>query len=243
MERLYASDIAPGGFVALDREQVHYLGRVLRLAQGDEVELFDGSGTLFQGEVFFGKKANRIEKLRLVRQADPPNRRFHLWQALPKLGKLDFVLQKAAELGAWSIAPFIARHGVARPDDPTAKVSRWESILQEACRQSENLFVPRMAPVSRLEDLPFSEMKTILVTHPGSDSLPLSALREEDLGCDVALLVGPEGGFHEEEVAYLTQSGASLLSLGPRVLRTETAGLAALAALQLLFGDGHKPRL
>ncbi len=242
MERLFTAHPAPGGFVPLERKQAHYLGRVLRLNQGDTVELFDGTGVLYEGDLSFAKKNERIENLRLVRQADPPARRFHLWQALPKLGKLDFVLQKAAELGAWSIVPFVSRHGVARPDDSTGKIPRWESILQEACRQSENLFMPRIHPVMGFEELPLSDMDSLLIAHPGRDSRPVRDLHDEELGENVALLIGPEGGFHDEEVQALLQAGGISLSLGPRVLRTETAGLATLAALQSWFGDGHKAR-
>lgn len=221
-----------GGRAALTPEAAHYLRDVLRLEPGAELELFDGEGAAYPARLEGGFAALSLGPRREARPALP------LWLlcALAKGEKMDLVVQKATELGATRLLPFAAERSVVRLDEEKgeARAARWRRIAAEAARQCGRADVPEVsAPVTlaaALAAVPAGFAR--FAFHPGGE--PLGAGTHPS---GVAAVVGPEGGLTEAEVAACEAAGARRISLGPRVLRAETAALVATALLQAAFGD------
>ncbi len=212
----------------------HYLRRVLRVDAGDEVEVFDGHGRAFTSRV------EKVEELALELLLGPerrevPSRRVTVVQGLPRGEKLEWVIEKAVELGACAIVPAEAERSVVKLDAARAarRQARWQKIADEAARQCGRSDVPQVLPL-----MPLPRVREAL--EPGCTLLILD---EEEKGrslsdalppspAPVALVVGPEGGLTREEVAELVSEGGVPVSLGGLILRTETAALAALAVVR-----------
>jgi 16S rRNA (uracil1498-N3)-methyltransferase len=241
LPRLFSTErLQPHATVSLDGERAHYAGRVLRLRAGDELIVFDGSG----GE--YGARIDQVTKREMhistgshvAREAESALQ-LHLVQALAKGEKMDFVVQKATELGAVRISPVHTDHSVVKLAGERAAKRRdhWQKVAQSACEQCGRNRVPIVdAPQSLLNwmgDNAASELPRFMLQPGASDSL--AALRPNGPG--VILLVGPEGGFSEAEYARAAAAGLQAVRLGPRILRTETAAIAALSAAQAAWGD------
>jgi 16S rRNA (uracil1498-N3)-methyltransferase len=231
--------LAPGALVELPAEAAHHATKVLRLAEDDHVMLFDGRGGEWLGRLRRAGKAVKVvlESFDAVEREAPLA--VTLVQGLPAADKMDWIVQKGVELGVAAFRPVAARRSVIRlsGERMERRVAHWQAVAVAACEQSRRNRVPPVAP---LIDLPQflagtpADNETRLMLAPGA------ALRLADLprpAGPVSLLVGPEGGFEEGEVLAAASAGFRSVSLGPRVLRTETAGLAALAAIMALWGD------
>jgi 16S rRNA (uracil1498-N3)-methyltransferase len=229
-----APDRIGDGRAALTDEARHYLRDVLRLAPGAEVEVFDGKGGAWTAEVLPG-----FEALALGARRAEAGAAFPIWLllALAKGEKVDLVVQKATELGVARVVPFAAERSVVRlePEKGVERARRWRRIAEEAARQCGRADVPDIdAPATlaaALAALPAGF--GALVFHPGG--APLAAIPPPAAGC--AAVVGPEGGLTDAEVEACARAGAVKASLGPRVLRAETAAIAAVTLLQARFGD------
>jgi 16S rRNA (uracil1498-N3)-methyltransferase len=248
MRRLYLAPAqlaeALDGRVGLWPGQARYLGAVLRLGPGEQLVAFDGRGGRFQATLQCGPEGAPAALLLGPRaQEDEATGRPDLWlaQALAKGDKLELVVQKATELGVARLLPFAAARSVMKlePDRAASRTSRWQAIAQEAARQSGRDTVPAVelpasfpALLSRLSADPG---RRILLLHGDPDATGLAAAAAD--GERLALLVGPEGGFAPEEVEAARAAGATPVRLGRLTLRTETAGLAALAVLLHLAGE------
>ena len=214
--------------VRVEGPALHHL-RVARVAVGEQGEVFDGRGRAWVASVETVNEDGAVLRLGDERRG-AAGRPVILIQGLPKADKLDLVLQKATELGVSAVWPVLTERSVARPkpDALATRHARWKRIVEEAARQSGRTEVPEVTPLRALE--------------PG---MRLLILDEEERGerlgpaagdGPVTLVVGPEGGLAREEVRALRDLGGVTVSLGPLVLRTETAGLAALAVLRHLDG-------
>lgn len=228
-----------GRSLTLPPEAAHHALRVLRLRSGDELVLFDGLGGEYPGRVVEAKGIVRValeEKRDIEREAPLA---LTLVQALPAGDKMDWVVQKAVELGAAAIQPVQAKRSVVRLAGERAakRAAHWRQVAVSACEQSGRNRLPNIGAVV---DLPHylagspddNETRLLLSPRPG---MRLSALPRPP--GTVTLLIGPEGGFDEDEERAALSVGFQAISLGPRVLRTETAGLAAMAAILALWGD------
>jgi 16S rRNA (uracil1498-N3)-methyltransferase len=232
------------GRVLLWPDQIRYLGAVLRLGAGDRLAAFDGQGGSFAATIACGPDGQPAALLVGPReQVSSSGGQTDLWlaQALAKGDKLELVVQKATELGATRLLPFAAARSVVKldPERAASRTVRWQTIAQEAARQSGRADVPVVETpcslVSLLARLGQDPERKALLLHGDVDSTGLAAAAA---GADkVLLLVGPEGGFSPEEVAAARAAGAAPVRLGRLTLRTETAGLAALAVLLHLAGD------
>lgn len=225
------------GVVMLPDALAHHAMRVLRLSPGTQVSLFDGHG----GErlarlVPVGKACEAHIEQGLERECESPLR-LVLVQALASADKMDWVVQKAVELGVSAIQPVAAERSVLRLAGERAvkRVEHWGQVAISACEQSGRNRVPPVAPVMTVAGY--------LAAHREVEKLvfdPTATGRFADIGRprgERHILVGPEGGWSPQELAACAAAGCIPASLGPRVLRTETAGLAALAASQALWGD------
>ncbi len=217
----------------------HRASHVLRVRRGESVTGTDGRGRIYSFEVS-AVFPDRVEGLaRLVETgANESPLKITLAQAVPKGSRMDLVIQKATELGVTRIVPLISRRGVVRPvGEPGSRLARWERIAAEAVAQSRRAQAPRIDMPTSLEAFlgsPVAPLRLLLQPEAGAASLgsiPRPASPEVDL------IVGPEGGLDAGEVTACRRAGYVPVSLGPRILRSETAGIAALAILQHLWGD------
>ena len=220
----------------LPEAQAHYISRVLRHVAGDAVQLFDGSGQEYLGELIdVGKKAVRVElREQLAGQAESPLR-IHLGQGLSRGERMDWAIQKATELGVSEITPIVSERCEVRLKDERAdkRLAHWRQVAISACEQCGRSVLPVIhAPITLAEWQAHVQAELKLVLHPVAAPLE-SHTRPHSL----AFLIGPEGGLSETEVEQAKAAGFHAARLGPRVLRTETAPVVALAVAQQLWGD------
>jgi len=240
LSRVYCETaLVPGAEVALPASAANHVSRVLRLRAGAPVVAFDGSGRDYHCEVV-AIEGSRVRVL--VGGAAEVQRESSLAvtlvQAVSRGERMDLTLQKATELGVHAIVPVLSARSVVRLDErqAVAKLRHWQAVVISACEQSGRSILPRVhAPLDvdrYLADSPRDGLR--LVPSPGaSESLAGLGVAPDR----VELLVGPEGGFEESELLDAERAGFRPVRLGPRVLRTETAGIVALAVLQALWGD------
>ena len=241
MHRFYADDTpAADGLVRLGEEDAHHASRVLRMKPGDAAEVFM-HGKRFSAEIASMEGA---VTLRLLDELPSTEARLRvtLYQGLPKAEKMELIVQKAVELGAAAVVPVSMSRCVVQLNqkDGAKKQERWQRIAREACKQSGRCLQMQVeAPISFKElvrRLPGHEAAIVPWEDARGYSLP--RLREELPNLtELAVVIGPEGGMSQEEVAQMRSALCRPVTLGPRILRTETAGLAALSALFCLYGD------
>ena len=221
---------------ALPEAQSHYIGRVLRLAPGAAVQLFDGSGREFLGELIeVGKKQVRVELNESLEGQVTSPLAVHLGQGLSRGERMDWAIQKATELGVEQITPIVsARCEVRLKDERTDKrMQHWRQVAISACEQCGRSVLPLIHPPLVLADwLQQTEADLKLVLHPVAEPLASHAAPRS-----LAFLIGPEGGLSDAEVMQAQAAGFHAARLGPRVLRTETAAVVALTVAQQLWGD------
>jgi len=219
---------------------LHHM-RVARVMPGEAVEVFDGRGRAWSARLESVDDGGAVLRLGVERR-DGVGRLVVLIQGLPKGDKLDWVLQKATELGVSAVWPVLTERSVSRPKPEAlgTRHARWQRIVEEAARQSGRADVPEVAALRPLKEaaqaLGAGERLLILDEEEQGERLGNVVGRSADAERPVALVVGPEGGLAREEVRMLCDRGGVPVSLGPLVLRTETAGLAALAVLRHLDG-------
>lgn len=224
----------------LPEAQAHYIGRVLRLAEGDRVQLFNGLGEEYLATlVQVGKKSVSL-RVDEVLPGQPDSRlRVHLGQGLSRGERMDWAIQKATELGVNELTPIVSERCEVRLKDERAdkRLAHWRQVAISACEQSGRSTVPVIHPPQLLADwLVQCNAELKLVLHPIAE--PLTS---HPAPASLAFLIGPEGGLSDSEVAQARQAGFNAARLGPRVLRTETAPVVALAVAQQLWGDFTLP--
>ncbi len=216
-----------------DAASLHYLAGVLRLEPGAALEVFDGEGSAWDATLE-GSELRLGER----RPAPPPGAVVWLAFALPRGEKADWIVQKATELGVSRLVPWQAERSVVRLDAPRAagRARRWERIAAEAARQCGRSDVPAVAEPASLAAALEAPLGFVRVAFHAGAGAPLASLVRPGAPGFLAV-IGPEGGLTESEVEACRAAGATLAALGPRVLRTETAAVAAAALLQHLAGD------
>lgn len=227
-----------GEEVTLSGETLHHLG-VLRLSAGEEILLLDGLGTLCRCRIEYldrrSGKALVLSRWSEEESAFP----VRLLQALPKGDKMDLILQKGTELGITVFTPVLAGRSVTRTaaGQEEKRLARWERIVREAARQCRRPRLPHlMTPLSLAGALEGCSADLRLMLWE-AESRPLADVLPEAPPRDAAILVGPEGGFSPQEAEKARKMGFIPVRIGPRILRTETAGFAVAAILQYLYGD------
>jgi 16S rRNA (uracil1498-N3)-methyltransferase len=237
--------LACGEKLALPEGAARHVARVLRLGVGDALRLFNGRGGEYEATIEAARRddlAVLIGAHHAVERESPLS--IVLLQGIARGEKMDLILQKATELGAHSFVPVKMARSTVRLDERAALVRQqhWQAVVTSACEQSGRNTVPAVAAPATLSQCLGPAPGLRLLLAPGEGSQSLSALLAGatptgGLLQRIELLVGPEGGFDPAETAAATAAGFQSCRLGPRILRTETAGLAALAALQTLAGD------
>ncbi len=240
MQRFYLPEpLSIGMRVVLPPDVAHHL-RVLRLSIGDEVTLFNGGGGEFAATLTEIEKKHAVALIKSFspRDVEPPFS-ITLAQALPEGAKMDWVIEKAVELGVAGIQPLAAQRSVVRLSEERAKKrhAHWEAIVASASRQCGRNRLLDVAPLVSFNDWIGQPTEQPRILFSLDATQLLSDWAKTHVPQDVTIMIGPEGGFSPQEEAMAQKQGAIALSLGKRVLRTETAGIAAMAALSAVWGE------
>ena len=204
----------------LPPDETNHVHNVLRGKNGDLIEVVDGEGRLFAARLRSGGGASVVEEL----EAPGETRlEISLYQGVPKGGRMDLVVEKATEVGATRIVPLLAERGVVSPRE--GKIGRWRRVAEAAARQALRLSVPEVAEPVRFEDAASEVGEAGVLLHKAPDLQPVEAV----VGAPVSLFVGPEGGWSEGELLLAEEAGLTFGGLGPYRLRSETAGIIAVA--------------
>jgi 16S rRNA (uracil1498-N3)-methyltransferase len=236
-----AAERLRGRTVVVRDDALLYLRDVLRLRPGAPVEVFDGEGGVYPSTLGAWLVDGAELELGPREERAAPGVRVTLAQGIPKGDRIDFIVQKAVELGAQALVPVACERSVVKLDAAKAadRVQRWQRIAEEAARQCGRADTCRIDPVCKVEQLVFRPAQ------PGERRLVLDEeertvrLRDElrKPGESWTILIGPEGGLARDEVDLAVRGGYVPVTLGPRILRTETAGMAVLAVMQHVLGD------
>ena len=238
--RLYLAGVyATGDSLELPRDSAHYMTQVLRLEAGRQLRLFNGLGLEFVATLqSIDRRQATVRVGASLPTLDESPLSIHLAQCVSKGERMDLVMQKCVELGVNRITPVLSSRSVVRMSDERwqKRWLHWQGIVVAACEQSGRSMLPHLdSPVS---------LDAWLAARPSSETAlvldPAQGLRMRDLPSDIRelqLLVGPEGGLDELEIQQASQAGMRALSLGTRILRTETAAIAACAMAQAAWGD------
>ncbi len=231
--------LKPGQEVTIDGQPAHYLSRVLRVSGGQAVTLFNGDGHDYAAEVV--RPGNREVILKVFSRlpgVPESNLKITVVQAVSRGERMDQTLQKCTELGVAAFQPLITERVEVRlkPDKLARRLDHWQKVVISACEQSGRARVPEIRePRGLFEWLAENTSACILVLAPGAET----ALARVELRDELALIAGPEGGFSAAELNLMRSRGVRAVSLGPRILRTETAAPAAVAIMQSIAGDLH----
>ena len=246
MERfIVAPEELDGNEAQINGDELRHLRTVLRLKTGDVVEVFDGAGRGYAGTLTDIDASRALVALKepIVERRDSPLK-IVLGQGIPKSDKMEWIAQKATELGVDSIIPLSLERCVARIDGDSkikSRQARWRKVAIEAAKQCGRLMVPEvMAPIRLSDFIKKIEPSDLLLVPWEEGGKPLGEALRDTQGARVGaifVLIGPEGGITRGEIQLCREAGGKVVTLGPRTLRTETAGLALLSALQFYWGD------
>ncbi len=236
----YDGSLTPGQTVTLPDAAGQRIRHVLRWSIGQVFVLFNGNGRDHAAElVTCSKKTVRAQVATCIRQETPPALRIHLALGILRGERMNFSLQKAVELGVQTITPLFTQRTLVqlRGTQLTRRTAHWQGVIRHACEQSGRSLLPEQRPAHAFADWlaqPDQAAGTMLLLDPQAESHLPQINRPAH---SVLLMVGPEGGLTSTERAQAIQYGVTPIRLGPRILRAETAPLAALAAIQTLWGD------
>ena len=220
----------------------HHIARVLRMAVGDNVIIADTNERTAKAEITaITDEVVTLSLIEYLEDDSEPTVKVRLAQCLPKSDKMEFIVQKAVELGAVSIQPVNSENCVVKytADKQAKRVERWQKIAHEAAKQCKRAAVPTVEPIITLKELLscVADDETVLFCYEAEDGRTLRQALKTHQAEKYTVLIGPEGGFSPEEARLCQEMGAHPVSLGSRILRTETASLAALTMVLYAHGE------
>ena len=235
----YDGELTSNGIVILGEALTHHLKNVLRLKPQNAVILFNGRGGEFPGVIdTIEKKQTRVRTSEWQMGCAESPLRITLAPSISSREKMDLIVQKAVELGVFALQPVVSERSISRfkGERSEERVQHWQKVAIAACEQCGRNTIPEIRRLLPLDAalLRVSQHDARFFLHPGA-SMALREMPRPEVA--ISLLVGPEGGYANNEVDLITKHGFTPVSLGPRVLRMETASLAALAGMQLLWGS------
>ena len=224
--------------VVIAGEDARHIARSLRMQSGESLILCDSIGTDYNGRIeSVADDRVVVRVLDFCKSVAEPGVRVTVYQGLPKADKMDSIVQKSVETGAVGIVPVMTARCVSKPDEKAAakKIIRWQKIAHEAAKQSGRGIIPQVAPLTDFRQaVKQAAGEIILFFEGGGQSISKLANVETR---ELAIFIGPEGGFEQSEVDFAVENGAAVGTLGARILRTETAPIAALSAIMLATGN------
>ncbi len=230
--------------IIIDTEDAKHISRVLRMGEGDMLTVCDSQGTDYEAEIVSLGQQEIVCKINSKSESvSEPNIRVTLFQGLPKASKMEYIIQKTTELGITEIVPAKLSRCVAKIDnkkDEAKKFDRWQKISESAAKQSGRGIIPKISPIMTLDEIieKSKEFDLFFVPYECEEQKTLREvlLSKKDVK-SVGFLIGPEGGFDIAETEKLRNAGIDTVTLGKRILRTETAGEAVLAMTMYEIGD------
>lgn len=236
-----------GNEVRITGEDVGHIRRVLRMKEGEELSVGNGiDDTEYRCQIDHFTDDEVVCKIRFIKEegVELPAR-IYLFQGLPKSDKMELIVQKAVELGVYEIIPVATKRAVVKLDDKKAKskVARWQAVSEAAAKQSKRAVVPRVHDLMTMQEavayakgmdakaIPYELSKGMDATREWLAFAADTVSSAEDNAASIAVFIGPEGGFEESEIELAKEAGITPISLGRRILRTETAGLTILSIL------------
>ena len=238
MQKLFI-DYTPENEIILDGEQARHIAKSLRMKKGDMLTVNDSDGSDFGCMIEeITKDTVRLSVCYEQASDSEPDCKVKIYQANPKGSKLEDIIQKCVELGVFEITPVLTKRCVSRPDEKSAKkkTERYNKIALEAAQQSGRGIVPKVNELISLKQAVAEDKSEVKIVFYEGGGEPLRALVDEHTK-SVSIYIGPEGGFEKEEVELIISGGATAATLGKRILRTQTAPVAALSAIMLITNN------
>lgn len=245
MRRFFVEDMPrEGGLISLTGKEANHMRNVLRMKRGDTLIVMDGKGHLF--EAIIEEIHHKGVKVKIIKGLPPPPPspvEVHLAQALIKSRPMDSLIQKATELGVGSITPFTSQRTAVRirPEHLSWKMDHWEETMKAACKQSGRPNLPILNPPLSFEKLignaPHQGTLKVLLWEAEKVADLKGLLRSAGQLSHILAIVGPEGGFTPREIRIARDAGFRIVSLGSRILRSETAAISLLSIIQYEWGD------
>lgn len=224
--------------VTIEGSDVNHIKNVLRMKRGEKVRISSNSGRNYFGEIAeLSDGMVLVDILEECADGTELLNKIYLFQGLPKSDKMELIIQKAVELGTYEVIPVAMKNCVVKLEEKKAasKVARWQEIAKSAAKQSKRSLIPTVEmPISYKEALAkAAELDVVLVPYENERGMAATreAIEQIRPGQSIGIFIGPEGGFADAEIAMAKEQGMQLISLGKRILRTETAGLATLSIL------------
>lgn len=236
------------GFITITGSDVQHILKVLRLTEGAVLSIADGTGLEYEGTIV--DRGQDFVKLSITDKYYSSNEstvEVTLLQGIPKGDKMELIIQKCTELGVKRFVPVICQRTIVKlsPEKAKHKQVRWQKISEEAAKQSKRSLLPEVAQVQTLEEAleNIQQDEALLIPWEEEKANTLKASLQDLRGKQkISILIGPEGGLASEEVALAQKTGGNIVTLGPRILRTETAGLAVVSMVLYELGDlGGRP--
>lgn len=225
--------------IRIEGADVNHIKNVLRMKIGEEILISSREG----GDYFCSIDEIDAEYVsaKIIEERDNNElpSRIHLFQGLPKGDKMELIIQKAVELGAYRIVPVSMKRSVVKlePKKADSKIKRWNAVSESAAKQSKRSLIPEVSPLMSYKEAiqQASEYDLILLPYESAGGIEKTRelIASAKADTDIAIFIGPEGGFEDDEVTLAKENGAKIVTLGKRILRTETAGLCMLSALML----------
>lgn len=246
MHRFYVEqDQINGDSISIKGSDVNHIKNVLRMKQGDEIVICNGQGKDCYCIINKVSEQEVIAKINLIKDTGTELKsRITLFQGIPKKDKFELIIQKAVELGVYEIVPVMTSRVVVKLEDKKKeekKLERWQAIAEEAAKQSGRGIIPAIKPVSSFFDAvkASKQMDLALIPYEKAENMQntrdiLSKAAEHS---SIGIFIGPEGGFDEEEIRLASENNIKPITLGKRILRTETAGLASLSMMVLMLEE------
>ena len=228
--------------ICIDGEDVKHIQKALRLKKKDRITVSDGAGKGYLAEIIEVKNDQvAVKIIETLTSAEKPRPAIILYQGIAKGSKMDFIIQKAVELGVNEIIPIMTEHAVVQLNkkDLEKKRQRWQKIAEEAAKQSKRLTLPIVNTSDSFQEAVANTMDNRsghlqLLAYEAESNISIRNVVGNDCLSDyvrIGVWIGPEGGFHQEEADFAMKSGIHCVTLGPRILRTETAGIVMLSIL------------
>ncbi|AEB76504.1 RsmE family RNA methyltransferase [Clostridium botulinum] len=229
----------------IEGEDVKHIYKVLRLKEGEKVNINNCNGKEFLGIIdYIDKTKVEVKLVEELKVNNEPPIEVYLFQGLPKSTKMDLITQKCTELGIKEITPIVTSRVSSSINDikrESKKIDRWNRIAFEACKQNKRTLIPIVNDITDFDGFTakLKDMDLIVVPYENAENYGIKQMTKGLKGevKKIAIVIGPEGGFEEEEITSLKNKGAHIVTLGPRILRTETAGFTCLALLMYELGD------
>lgn len=241
MHRCFAEEnFDINALVRITGDEASHISRVLRFSEGDSLELFNGTGLVAVGEIEQISKTEAFVRIKEIYESNAePKVKITLYQGIAKEAKMDYIIQKATELGISEIVPVETEFSVVKIKDSAKKVERWQKIATDAAKQCKRTVIPKVAePVKFDKALKLLKEKEIFFApYEAAEQGSLKDMAFGKMPVSAGYIIGPEGGFSPKEANAFESENIPVVTLGKRILRTETAATATLAILGFCFGE------